>query len=149
VLGHHAAAASWATLCGCAESSKDKCHFMTTADFVAPESVGGSSPSCITGGKDVVYGIDLSIAPAKKAPVAASGSGSKTVHGLNCLCGWCRTPASVTGNVIAQTRSGAGLTLQMSETRARHSRTRHRRSGNHDGVNLLFGVGNQIAEVCS
>jgi microcin C transport system ATP-binding protein len=100
------------------------------------------------GGKDVVHGIDLSIAPGEKlALVGESGSG-KTVTALSLLR--LVQNASVSGNAVFQTRSGAADLLQMSENALRGIRGQDIAMIFQEpmtALNPLFSVGNQIAEV--
>ncbi|MBC7547117.1 MAG: ABC transporter ATP-binding protein [Polaromonas sp.] len=100
------------------------------------------------GGKDVVHGIDLSIAPGEKlALVGESGSG-KTVTALSLLR--LVQNASVSGYATFQGRSGEVDLLALSERALRGIRGQDIAMIFQEpmtALNPLFSVGNQIAEV--
>lgn len=100
------------------------------------------------GGKDVVHGIDLAIAPGEKlALVGESGSG-KTVTALSLLR--LVQNASVGGQAIFQGRSGEVDLMALPEHTLRGIRGQDIAMIFQEpmtALNPLFSVGNQIAEV--
>jgi microcin C transport system ATP-binding protein len=100
------------------------------------------------GGKDVVHGIDLCIAPGEKlALVGESGSG-KTVTALSLLR--LVQNASISGKATFQSRSGAVDLLALPEHALRGIRGQDIAMIFQEpmtALNPLFSVGNQIAEV--
>ena len=100
------------------------------------------------GGKDVVHGIDLMIAPGEKlALVGESGSG-KTVTALSLLR--LVQNASVSGHAMFQGRSGEVDLLALPEHALRGIRGQDIAMIFQEpmtALNPLFSVGNQIAEV--
>ena len=100
------------------------------------------------GGKDVVRGIDLTIAPGEKlALVGESGSG-KTVTALSLLR--LAQNANVSGNAVFQGRSGEVDLLALPEHALRGIRGQDIAMIFQEpmtALNPLFSVGNQIAEV--
>ena len=99
-------------------------------------------------GKDVVHGIDLTIAPGEKlALVGESGSG-KTVTALSLLR--LVQNASISGRATFQGRSGAVDLLALPERALRGIRGQDIAMIFQEpmtALNPLFSVGNQIAEV--
>ena len=100
------------------------------------------------GGKDVVHGIDLAIAPGEKlALVGESGSG-KTVTALSLLR--LVQNASVSGHAVFSGRSGEVDLLSLPEHALRGVRGQDIAMIFQEpmtALNPLFSVGNQIAEV--